>query len=186
MSSSPTPLDYFLDAARRGELESVKEQLEKDSTLLNQQGEQQFTALQAASHGGHANVVEYLLSKDAAVNTQNSSGDTALHLAVWKDQVEIVKLLLKYGAEQSIKNRDGKTAKEVIERDMHPRRPIVNHRCRICNDYAFPCLLLVVLIVQLCRSEPVRLLLEDSSDEIVQDLDINDDSSSSSSDEESD
>ena len=68
-------------AAKNGELDVVKDLLEKDPSLLNSQdADNKCSALYQACRRGKINVVNYLIEKGADVNLADKAGKNPLHL----------------------------------------------------------------------------------------------------------
>ncbi len=95
--SSQNVNDNFIEAAAKGDLQKLKEFLEKGAEVdalstLN------WTALMFASNKGNTEIVNFLLSKGADVNKQASMNITAISLACTNGHGEVVKILLDNGA----------------------------------------------------------------------------------------
>lgn len=87
------------DAARKGELERVKELIEA-GVDVNSATQYQATALSYASGRGHKDVVEYLLEKGADPSTEDTFYHaTPMSWAVMNGHLDILQLLLKAGAD---------------------------------------------------------------------------------------
>lgn len=93
-------LDIF-SAAGTGEIDTVRELLEKEPSLINEVAPDGFHPLGLACFFGHSEIVEYLLSRSAAVNSasQNARRVMPLHSAVASGNLEIAKMLLEQGAD---------------------------------------------------------------------------------------
>ena len=63
------------DAARRGDLEKVKELLRDDPDLVFSKDGCDGTPLHAAAEGGHKNVVDLLLASKAEINAKDKYGN---------------------------------------------------------------------------------------------------------------
>ena len=98
----------YLDAAKYGDLEKVKELLE-DVKIYDIYDNELNSALHLASAYGETEVVEYLLSKFVEIDRQNIYGDTALHLAIVSGNAKIAFMLLDNGANPLLRNKMGKT-----------------------------------------------------------------------------
>ncbi len=103
-------LDKLLIASARGELDKVKEAIEKYNISVNEQDSIGNTALHRACTCDELDVAEYLLSKGAEPNIKNVLGNTALHTAAIFYSKEIVTLLLDNGADKYARNNDDHTA----------------------------------------------------------------------------
>jgi ankyrin repeat protein len=97
------------DAAKAGDLESVKVMLEKDPTLIFSNDRDGCQPLHLAALGGRKDVVELLLASNAKVNAKTPSGNTALHMAAWSGHKDVVELLLANNAEVNAKTDGGET-----------------------------------------------------------------------------
>ena len=62
MSPMEEMVERFLDAAARGDLVKVTSMLSHSTSLTNQKGEKDWTALMMAARNGHFDVVQTLLS----------------------------------------------------------------------------------------------------------------------------
>lgn len=124
-------LDSFLEAARSGDITMMKQLLEQDRTLHNQQADNGETPLLAALYHGKMEAVEFLLSLDihltlheaAAIgddayvsawldeqpellHTYSHDGWTPLHLAAFFGGDEAIALLLERGADVNAVSRN--------------------------------------------------------------------------------
>jgi ankyrin repeat protein len=103
------------DAARRGNLEFMKECLQNgvSPTGLDISGN---SPLHWSARGGHLECVQEIIQLASKIqhskqfiNAQNKLGDTPLHLAASRSHVEVVNVLLENGADPSLSNKDGET-----------------------------------------------------------------------------
>ena len=98
----------LLEAAWRGQLESVKLLLQHGARLddpdLNQN-----TALMCAANAGQTNVVKYLIEQGANVNAANRDRWTVLMQAVGAKQLESVRMLAEAGADVNAERGYGHT-----------------------------------------------------------------------------
>jgi hypothetical protein len=107
--ASSAPLlcnDKLVDAAENGDLEKVRNLLERNPRLIRKSGS---SALRRAAEKGSDGVVALLLAKGADVNARDGYGFTPLHLAVSEGHEQIVGLLLSHGANVNAKLKDGET-----------------------------------------------------------------------------
>ena len=70
-------------AAYEGDLEKVKEILDKNPNQINVQDVQDFTPLHLASGKGHIEIVEFLLNHGADTESETCTGHTPLMFAAW-------------------------------------------------------------------------------------------------------
>ncbi|MFO7683378.1 MAG: ankyrin repeat domain-containing protein [Chloroflexota bacterium] len=102
----------FIKAAKKGDVEKLKNLLEKEENLLGARDTDGSTALHCASWKGHREVVEFLLKSGADVHSQNNNdhwGTTPLHAAAHANQAAITQLLIVAGADVNAKDMNGKT-----------------------------------------------------------------------------
>ncbi len=93
------PLELH-EAAGAGQLDRVKQFVEKDPSLAKSYSPDGFPILGLAAAFGQRSVAEYLLQKGADVNaaSKNATGYTALTGAVASGNKDLVALLLAHGA----------------------------------------------------------------------------------------
>ncbi len=96
------------EAAKKGDLVTVKKILAKDATRIHAQDEVGYTPLSWAAVRGKWDVLKYLLEAD--VNYQGIDRCAALFNACNHDRPEIISLLLARGADMEHKNAWGNTA----------------------------------------------------------------------------
>ncbi|KAF0683488.1 Aste57867_24464 [Aphanomyces stellatus] len=123
----------MLDAAKEGDLATIKRQFKKDATLVNCQGGGN-TPLHRASFWGRLDVVQFLVSKGASIDKINNDGDTPLHSASYKGHLEIARVLVDAGASLILRNpvsfifdvvfetldpQDKNTAKDIATTNGH-------------------------------------------------------------------
>ena len=95
--------DPIYDAARKGNIEAVKQHLAA-GTDVNAKGDYKNTPLHHAAAAGHREIVELLITKGADVNAKNENGYTPLDEAINLKRTETADLLRKHG---------GKTGEEL-------------------------------------------------------------------------
>lgn len=101
----------LLQAAQKGDLETVKELAEKVSEV-NIYDNDMNTALHFAAANDQADVVKFLASKKANLNSQNDVGETALHQAAYNNAKGAMIALLDAGASALIKDKNGYLASD--------------------------------------------------------------------------
>ena len=92
------------DAARLGNLELVKAELDKGVDINFKDSEYGGTPLHFAAYGGALNVVKFLLANEAEVDVGNNQGWTALFYASDEGHLHVVEFLIDNNA--SVKWRD--------------------------------------------------------------------------------
>ena len=111
----------LLRAARNGDLERLKEQLNLPSVSAELQTKDvdSFTSLHLACLGGHLQCVEALLAKHAYIDAPCANGTTPLMVAAMNNKVQCAQLLLANRADASIRADKGahrhKTALEIAK-----------------------------------------------------------------------
>lgn len=110
IAAKKSKLDIF-EAASLGSLESVKQMVEQDPSLVKAYSPDGFTALALAAYLGQKRTVEYLLGNGADVNApaKNSTGFTALTGAGSQNHNEIAKILVRRGADVNHRYEGGFT-----------------------------------------------------------------------------
>ena len=108
--------EYYLECARFGELQELKEAM-KDATkdfnvnLVDFGGN---TALHLASANGFIEIVKYLVDElHCDINAKNKSLSTPLTWAAFNGQKKVVEFLLEKGADFDVKNSNGKKPSEL-------------------------------------------------------------------------
>jgi len=100
-------------AAYKGDLEKVKEIIDRNPNQINVQDELDFTPLHLASSKGHIEIVEFLLNHGADMELEIFDGETPLMLAAQHARhrrYETIKTLLEHGAKVNHKDEVGRTA----------------------------------------------------------------------------
>lgn len=97
----------IVEAAKNGDLQTVKTILAKDPTKLNSTDKSKYTALHWACMRAHWDVAEFLIEKGADLNVVGGDGGTQINWAVHHDNVEIIKLMVEKGAKLNIRNKWG-------------------------------------------------------------------------------
>ena len=99
--------DVF-DAARTGNLASIKLLVKLKSDTVSRTNQNGFTPLILACYYGQKNIVEFLLNEGVDLETNSPEG-TALLAAVYKGNLEIVSLFLLHNINLNATNDEGTT-----------------------------------------------------------------------------
>jgi hypothetical protein len=94
----------LVEAAFDGDLDEVKNQIQKGYHLESYDG-RKHTALSEAACQGHLHVVQWLLENGADPNAVNDTGRSALWRAAFNNHVEIVNLMLQSGADPQARDK---------------------------------------------------------------------------------
>ena len=93
--SQPPDISPIHDAARKGNIEAVKQHLDAGANVNAMRGG--GTPLHLAASWGHKEVAELLIENGADVNAKNEDGETPLDWANWRSHAETADLLRKHG-----------------------------------------------------------------------------------------
>lgn len=96
----------FLWSLKNGDLEQVKEHVEKHGVDINDRIDGRPPIHYAADYG-QTDVVKYLIEKGADVNSVDKYGISALLAAIWEGHASCVKLMLEKGARKEGSTPDG-------------------------------------------------------------------------------
>jgi len=110
-------------ASERGELEKVKDILEKRGELVNSRDELGRSPIIFAVATDKKAVVAYLLSKGADLEGKDNLGQTPLHWAAMYGHKQIIEMLISAGADVNAEDYNGETPlyealywdKEILE-----------------------------------------------------------------------
>eukprot|EP00252_Welwitschia_mirabilis_P007630 TRINITY_DN1920_c0_g1_i1.p1 TRINITY_DN1920_c0_g1~~TRINITY_DN1920_c0_g1_i1.p1 ORF type:complete len:170 (-),score=46.12 TRINITY_DN1920_c0_g1_i1:247-756(-) len=110
-------VEEFVDAARHGDIDDVKELISING-ILNAQDSEGRTALHMAAANGHLDVIRFLISKGADLNARNLEENTPLHWAALNGHAGVVEELILAGANPAALNRFDRTPlDEALSRD---------------------------------------------------------------------
>ncbi len=104
LSSEPV-----VEAAKNGDLQTVKMILAEDPSKLNTTDEEHYTALHWACMRAHWDVVNFLIEKGADLNIIGGDGGAPLNWAAHHDNVEIINRMIEKGASLNVQNQWGMT-----------------------------------------------------------------------------
>ncbi len=99
----------IVEAAKNGDLQTVKAILTQEPSKLNAADQDNYTALHWACMRAHWDLVKYLIEKGANLNMIGGDGGSPLNWAVHHDNVEIIKLMDEKGANLNTRNKWGMT-----------------------------------------------------------------------------
>lgn len=106
----------FVWGLKNGDLDQVKEAIEKTKIDINAPIEGRIP-LCLASDYGQKDVVKFLLDKGADVNVKDKHGISPLLAAIWEGHTNCVKLLLEAGASKTGVAPDGTSYLDAAEKD---------------------------------------------------------------------
>ena len=101
--------ENIVEAAKNGDLKTVKTILSQDPTKLNAIDEEGYTSLHWACMRAHWDIVGFLIKKGADLNIIGRDGGTPINWAVHHDKVEIIQLMVEKGANLNSRNQWGMT-----------------------------------------------------------------------------
>jgi 26S proteasome non-ATPase regulatory subunit 10 len=101
--------EQIVDAAKDGDLPTIRNVLAEDPSKLNATDEDSYTALHWACMRARWDVARYLIEQGADLNAVGGDGGTPINWCVHHDNVEIVKLMVEKGAELNTQNQWGMT-----------------------------------------------------------------------------
>ncbi|XP_023238219.1 myotrophin [Centruroides vittatus] len=105
----------FLWSLKNGDLDQVREQVEKNKINVNDCIDGRPPIHYAADYG-QTEVVRYLAEKGADVNAKDKHGISALLAAIWEGHTECVRFMLEKGASKKGTTPDGMTYIEAAEK----------------------------------------------------------------------
>ena len=100
----------LLQAAKKGDAERVRWQLNRKISVHARDPITGFTSLHMAAEAGHEEVLIIVLDRKAKVEEPTSQGWTALHLAASNCRDATLLFLLEWGVNLSARDNDGCTA----------------------------------------------------------------------------
>ena len=96
----------FREAAKKGDIEAVRQNIFAEVNVNAIGGFFRRTALHFAAEEGHKEIVELLITHNADLNKKTSNGWAALHFAAEEGHKEIVELLISKGADMNEKEKE--------------------------------------------------------------------------------
>ncbi|CEF62677.1 Lethal (2) 35Be [Strongyloides ratti] len=96
------PVEQFLTAAEEGDLQTIKEKLQKDGSLKFAKDQDGYTAMHRAAYNKHIDVVKYLLQAGANPEAQTNEGWTVLHSAAYWGNFDAVGILISFGMDVNV------------------------------------------------------------------------------------
>ena len=100
--SQTAPINSIHDAAKRGDIEAVKQYL-ADNANVNSKDSKGMTPLHAAAIRNHKEIAQLLIANGADVNAQLGNGWTLLHETARFGNIETAELLIANGADVNSK-----------------------------------------------------------------------------------
>ena len=99
----------IFDAARNGDLDTIKKLYDINPNSVDQENEQGYSPLVLACYHGRENIVAFLADKVKKLNAETSYG-SPLMAATYKGYVSIVSLLLNHKVNPNLTDEQGTTA----------------------------------------------------------------------------
>ncbi|XP_046862319.1 myotrophin-like [Xenia sp. Carnegie-2017] len=107
--------EELLWAVKNGDLDKVRELVERKGCSVNSELMNGRNPLHFAADYGQLEVLKYLISKGANVNLPDKHGITPLLAAIYEEHLSCVKLLLSKGAKSDGKTPSGESYKDSAE-----------------------------------------------------------------------
>ncbi|MEZ5357377.1 MAG: ankyrin repeat domain-containing protein [Candidatus Zixiibacteriota bacterium] len=99
----------ILTAARNGDLQTVKQLISHDKTIVNFKDDRGTTALHLACDSGRTEVAKYLIQNGADLLAVDNDGDTPLHYAAFSGYPDCIRLLVEKGTPVDVLNTNKST-----------------------------------------------------------------------------
>uniref|UniRef100_A0AC35FE04 Ankyrin repeat domain-containing protein 49 n=1 Tax=Panagrolaimus sp. PS1159 TaxID=55785 RepID=A0AC35FE04_9BILA len=103
------PKEQFLTAAEDGNLEQLKQMIEKYPNFLHVRDRDDYTPMHRAAYNNHVDVCQYLLKIGANPEAKTEDGWTVLHCASCWANYEIVGVLLSHGVDVNARSNGSLT-----------------------------------------------------------------------------
>ena len=177
-----TPNPRLLDAAKKGEIKTIRTLLALEETKVNACDSEGMTALHFAANNGHIKIVKFLIANGAEVNAENNYGATPIALAARECHVDVAKALLLHAEKNeaiitrnnnmalfyAVQNRHTKMVELLLERganaNAQTREILLETRvnANMQNEYdeSTP----IIFAVQNGHTEMVQLLIRSGAD----------------------
>ncbi|KAF4677941.1 hypothetical protein FOL47_008045 [Perkinsus chesapeaki] len=124
----------FCQLCAEGEIDKVREVLDKHPSAANMTDVDGMTPLHWACDRSQVEVCSLLLDKGANVNAKDSEGETPLSYACLVGEAAIVKILLEHGASTSVTNSAG----DSVQTMMSDYEPDVQRLLRDDRNFGTP------------------------------------------------
>ncbi|KAL0119808.1 hypothetical protein PUN28_007921 [Cardiocondyla obscurior] len=109
----------ILSAAEKGNLEKIKELLNKNNLLLNCTDKDGYTPLHRACYGNNVEIVEYLLEAGAKIDAKTQDEWQPLHSACCWNNTECAEALIANGADINAKSKGDQTPLHLVSASSH-------------------------------------------------------------------
>ena len=106
------------ELAAEGNLNAVRDVVDKAPNILQQSDVDGMTCLHWASDRGHDDLVAFLLDKNSNPNASDLFGNTPLHSAAMAGQTPVLRRLLDAKADIGAINQDGDSAASIIKSEF--------------------------------------------------------------------
>jgi len=108
------------EAVKRGDLEAVRQMVERNPSLKDEPYRRGMTPLHWAAYYGQVHIARYLIDHEG-VDKDNTDhlGRTPTYFAVIKGHLDVVRYLIEEGADDTLKNEYGRTALTFAEQEYH-------------------------------------------------------------------
>ncbi|XP_041363936.1 uncharacterized protein LOC121379401 isoform X2 [Gigantopelta aegis] len=107
------------DAARKGNLERIKQLLEHYPELKDSKDENGWTALHLATSTGQINTVKWLTTSGVSLDVETPTGYTPIHIAAMNGHVNVMMVLAAMGASIIKETIDKQTALHLAAKGGH-------------------------------------------------------------------
>ena len=134
-SAEASPGVGLHEAVSRGDVQSVRRQIEAGVDLNVREPSGGSSPLITAATFGQTEVAEALIEAGADLDLQNNDGSTALITAAFFARTEIVEALLAAGADKSIRNNAGSTALDAVTAPFEAMRGIYDYVAAALEPY---------------------------------------------------